>query len=115
MEPPAPSATEALAVLQRELASRRSILHFAHFSVATILGLIGSGTTSKLLWDLHLKPSTEVFILPVALLSGALFIYGFIRYLYGRRALKKELVSFAQLQVLRRQLNLEDPSALLPQ
>lgn len=113
--PPSDSDQEALAALQRELASRVSVLHFAHFAVSTILALIGAGTTAKLIWDLDLKPERSDFVLPVAAFSTACFIYGFVRYLYGRRALRKELVSFAQLQALRRQLNLEDPSALLPQ
>ena len=68
-----------------------------------------------LLGGLDLNPATVVFVIPVAAFSTLCFIYGFIRYLYGRRELKKELVSFAQLQTLRRQLNLDDPSALLPQ
>ncbi len=106
---------ETLAALQRELASRRSVLHFAHSAVSTILGLIAAGTTSKMVWDLSLKPQLEVFIYPVAAFSFVCFVYGFVRYLVGRVALKKELISFAQLQLLRRQLNLDDPSALLPQ
>lgn len=114
MTAPTPGAQEALAELQRELAARQSVLHFAHFAVSTILALIGSGTIAKLFWDLDLKPSTVVYIPPVAGLSGVLFLYGLVRYLLGKRALKKELVSFARLQTLRRELNLEDPSALLP-
>ena len=116
MEIPGSTADkDALAKLQRELASRSSVLHFAHSAVSTILALIAAGTTAKLVWDLDIKPDTEVFVIPVATFSTLCFIYGFIRYLYGRRELKKELVSFAQLQTLRRQLNLDDPSALLPQ
>ena len=108
------SVQAELASLQKELASRRSVLHFAHFAVATILGLIAAGTASKLQWDLHLNPATEVFVLPVAAFSASSLVYALVRYVLGRRELKKELVSFAQLQALRRQLNLEAPSALLP-
>ena len=110
-----PSPQEALAALQSELASRQSVLHFAHFAVSSILALIAAGTVAKLAWDVDIKPEREVFIIPVAVFAGLCFVYGLVRYLYGRRALKKELVSFARLQDLRRQLNLEDPSALLPQ
>lgn len=115
MSDPSPGARDALAALQLELATRRSVVHFAHFAVSTILGLIGSGTVAKLFWDLDLKPATEIFIWPVASLSGALFLYGLVRYVFGKHALKKELVSFERLQALRRELNLEDPSVLLPQ
>ncbi len=114
METPASGQKDALVALQAELASRRSVLHFAHSAVATILALIAAGTTAKLVWDLDLKPATEIFVIPVGLFSVLCFIYGFVRYLYGRRELQKELVSFAQLQTLRRQLNLDDPSSLLP-
>ena len=51
---------------------------------------------------------------PVALLSGCIFIYAAIRYAFGRKALRRELESFAKLQLLRRELNLENPALLLP-
>ena len=110
----APGSQEALAALQRELASRASVLHFAHFAVSSILGLIAAGTTVKLQWDVELKHETAPFFSPVAIFSGVCFVYGLVRYFYGRRALERELVSFAKLQTLLRELNLEDPSALLP-
>ena len=113
--PGSASDKAALAALQRELASRQSVLHFAHSAVSTILALIAAGTTAKMVWDLDIRPESEIFVYPVAAFSAGCFLYGFVRYLFGRAALKKELVSFAQLQALRRQLNLEDPSALLPQ
>ncbi len=113
METPA-SDQVVLAALQRELASRQSVLHFSHCAVATILALIAAGTTAKLIWDLDTEPQTEIFIYPVAAFSTFGFIYAFIRYVYGRKELKRELASFAQLQALRRRMNLEDPSALLP-
>ncbi len=108
------SDQDTLAALQRELASRVSVLHFAHSAVATILALIAAGTTAKMVWDLDRHPETEIFVYPVAAFSMVCFIYGFIRYMWGRKELAKELISFAKLQSLRRQLNLEDPSALLP-
>ena len=115
MEPPAPASdAAALAALQIELASRQSVVHFAHSAVSIILALIAAGTTAKMFWDLDIRPDTEIYIYPVAALSFLLFVYGFVRYVLGRRDLKQELVSFARLQALRRQLNLEDPSALLP-
>ena len=115
MELPAPGAEDALAALQRELASRKSVLHFAHSAVATILALIAAGTVAKMVWDLDIRPDTEIFVYPVAAFCVACFVYGFVRYLVGRRELQKEIASFAQLQTLRKQLNLDDPSALLPQ
>jgi hypothetical protein len=115
METPGTAADrETLAALQRELASRASVLHFAHSAVSTILALIAAGTTAKMTWDLDIHPETEIFVYPVAAFSMLCFIYGFIRYIWGRSELKRELVSFAKLQALRRKLNLEDPSALLP-
>ncbi len=106
---------QTLAELQAVLASRRSILHFAHFTVATVIALIGAGTASKLLWDLTKKPQLEVYVAPVAVVSALLLIYGFVRYLYGRSALKIEMVQFGQLKSLRHKLHLDDPSTLLPQ
>jgi hypothetical protein len=113
LENPASSSTE-LASLQKELASRKSVLHFAHSSVSMVLALIAAGTVAKLLWDVGRYPETELYVVPVAIFSALCFGYAIVRYVLGKRELKKELVSFAQLQVLRRQLNLEDPSALLP-
>lgn len=112
----APTAEQkvALSALQAQLESRRSVLHFAHAAVSIILGLIGSGTVAKIYWDLDIRPDTEFLVLPVALLSASFFVYGAVRYVIGRRVLKVELVRFAELKVLHQQLNLEDPSALLP-
>ena len=112
METRSPGPQEALEALQRELSARQSVLHFAHAAIATILGLISAGAAAKLFWDLTLERAH--LALPVAGLSAALFIYASARYLIGRSALKQELASFAQLQTLRKQLNLEDNSRLLP-
>lgn len=112
METGSPAAQHALEALQRELSARQSILHFAHAAVSSILGLISAGTAAKLAWDL--TPEKINLAPAVAGLSGALFVYGLVRYLFGRRALKQELKSFAQLQSLRQQLELENPSQLLP-
>ena len=105
---------DTLAQLQAELATRQSVLHFAHCAVAVILALIAAGTAGKMTWDFGIRPEVDVFIPAVGVFSGLCFLYGLVRYLFGRRALKKELVSFAQLQALRRQLGLDDPSGLLP-
>lgn len=104
----------ALAALQASLESRRSVLHFAHCAVATILGLISAGAVAKIYWDLDIRPDTEFLVVPVSIFSGLCFAYGLVRYVVGRKLLKVELVQFAQLKTLREQLNLEDPSALLP-
>lgn len=112
METRSPGPQEALEALQRELSARQSVLHFAHAAVSTILALIAAGAAAKLFWDLSLEKA--IYALPVAALSACIFGYAIIRYAIGRRALKRELESFARLQSLRRQLNLENPSLLLP-
>ncbi len=109
-----PDQKAALAALQAKLESRRSTLHFAHSSVSIILALIAAGTVAKIYWDLDIRPDTEILVVPVSILSFVFFVYGTVRYVLGRKVLKDELVQFAELKVLREQLHLEDPSALLP-
>lgn len=103
-----------LATLQASLESRRSVLHFAHCAVSTILALIAAGTVAKIYWDLDIRPDTEFLVVPVSVLSVVFFIYAGIRYVLGHRVLKVELVRFAELKSLREKLRVEDPSALLP-
>ena len=111
----APSNPQAdLAALQASLESRRSVLHFAHCAVSTIVALIAAGTVAKIYWDLDIRPDTEFLVVPVAVLSAACFLYAGVRYVLGRRVLKVELVRFAELKSLREKLRVEDPSALLP-
>ena len=112
METSTPGPQEALEALQRELSARESVLHFAHSAVSGILALIAAGAAAKMFWDLDLDKA--VYAVPVAVLSACTFVYSGVRYLIGRRTLKKELESFARLQSLRRQLNRDDASALLP-
>ncbi len=112
METGTPAPEEALDALQRELSARDSVLQFAHAAIALILALISAGVSAKMFWDLELDK--VVFPVPVAIFSAVAFVYAAVRYLLGRRALKKELVSFAQLQTLRRQLNRDDASLMLP-
>jgi hypothetical protein len=103
---------EALEALQRELSARESVLHFAHAAVSTILALIAAGTSAKMYWDL--TGERTIYAAPVLGFASVCFVYGAIRYLIGRRVLKRELESFAKLQSLRRQLGRDDTSKLLP-
>jgi hypothetical protein len=120
VETRSPAPKQALEALQRELSARQSVLHFAHAAVTSILAVIGAGAAAKMVWDLTRDQVTEAgeagrpWVVPVSILSAGLLVYAVVRYLMGRRALKRELASFAELQSLRRELKLEDPSQLLP-
>ncbi len=107
------SSRAELDTLQARLASRASITHFAHASVALLLGLIASGAAGKAFWDL-MKRDMSDYAVPIMALAALLFAYGGVRYVLGRRALAVELVDFDQLKILRSSLRLDDPSALLP-
>ena len=102
---------EQLERLQEALSTRQSILHFAHAGVSSIVALILGGATAKLFWDSTRAP--YVGWLGLALTLG-LVIYGVSRYRKGRTVLADELVRYESMMELRRQLRLDEPSALLP-
>lgn len=98
--------------LLSRLAARRSTTHFAHAAVSLLSGLIFSGAAGKLYWD-----TEELYLWAVAgfaALGLALVAYSMTRWVLGRRALAWELGEFEKLKALRRELRLDDPSALLP-
>ena len=115
MTPDATTESEArrqLELLQGELAERVSTLHFAHAAIALVLALIAAGGTGKLFWDL---PAGKLHLgIPAVLFTLLLVAYSLVRYLRGRKVLGVELQRFEALKALRRTLNLDNPSALLP-
>jgi hypothetical protein len=99
--------------LQSELASRKSITHFAHSAVSFMVSLILAGTSGKLFWDL--EEEKQIWAWLVGAVAVAVGGYALTRYLTGRKLLAVELERFEALKALRRTLKLDDPSALLPQ
>jgi hypothetical protein len=97
--------------LQERLATRHSILHFAHAGVSVIVALIFGGAAAKLFWDSAKVPVLGFVATAVAL---GLLIYGLVRYSKGRRELAEELKRYGDLLELRRRLQLDNPSKLLP-
>jgi hypothetical protein len=104
-------ARQELERLQKELEARESTLHFAHAGVSLLFAFILAAAAVKLFWD-----SIRVPILGfvAAFCSLGLLCYSLYRYLRGQRALKWELQRYEHLRSLRRSLNIDDPSALLP-
>ncbi len=98
--------------LQKKLEARQSTMHFAHSGIALLAAVILAGVAAKLFWD-SLQP--PVLGIASAVLSAALVFYGTYRYVTGSRFLKEELRNYELLRALRRSLNIDDPSALLPQ
>ncbi|WP_224249895.1 hypothetical protein [Hyalangium gracile] len=97
--------------LQESVATRQSILHFAHSSVSFLAALIFSGAAAKLFWDSAKVPYVAFgAVALVVLLLG----YCLAHYLKGRRALAEELKRYGDMLELRRRLHLDNPSALLP-
>jgi hypothetical protein len=97
--------------LQERLSARESTTHFAHAGVSTIAALLIGGAAGKLFYDsLH----TPVLAWGVTLLSLGLLMYAFRNYRAGRKVLTVELKGYETMLELRRQLRLDDPSALLP-
>lgn len=89
-----------------------STLHYAHAAVSFVFGgmmLAAAAVVSRSPGDV--PPALD-------LLSGAaglgLWGYALVRGALGRRAQVREQERFEVLKALRRELNLEDPSALLP-
>jgi hypothetical protein len=97
--------------LQESLATRQSILHFAHTGVSFIVALILAGAAAKLFWDSAKVPKLAFVVTALAL---GLVSYGVVRYRKGRRELAEELKRYGDMLELRRRLNLDNPSALLP-
>ena len=101
-----------LELLQAQLSSRKSIFHFAHSAISMVLALILAGAAAKLFWEVGSK--MFVFAIPVGAAAISLGTYSTVRYLVGKNRLQTELARFADLKRLRRALNVDDPSALLP-
>ena len=97
--------------LQASLATRQSILHFAHAGVSFLVALILSGAAAKLFWDSTKVPYLSFGIVVVVL---GLVSYSGVNYRKGRRELAEELKQYGDLLELRRQLHLDNPSKLLP-
>ena len=98
--------------LQQKLEARQSTMHFAHSGIAFLAAVILAGVAAKLFWDALRPPLLGI---TAAVLSAALVLYGAYRYVTGSRFLKEELRNYEMLRALRRSLNIDDPSALLPQ
>jgi hypothetical protein len=111
LNPETLSPHEQLEKLQAELASRRSIVHFAHTGVSTVWALIIAGAATKLFID-SLRTPWLAYIAAAA--AFGLLVYAAVHFRRGRVALKDELARFETLKALRQQLKLDDPSALLP-
>ncbi|MBF5044006.1 hypothetical protein FGE12_16530 [Aggregicoccus sp. 17bor-14] len=97
--------------LQAGLASRKSIRHYAHAAVSTVVALIVTGAAIKLFRDSAKVPYLGYVAAAMAL---GLFTYALVQGLKGRRHMADELERFASLEALRRALHLDDPSQLLP-
>jgi hypothetical protein len=97
--------------LERQLATRDSILHFAHAGVSMVGALILAGAAAKLFWDSHRTP---VLGWGAAILAVSGAVYCVQRYRKGQRALRTEMAQFESMKSLRRAMGLDDPSALLP-
>jgi hypothetical protein len=97
--------------LQERLATRQSILHFAHAGVSILVALIFAGAAAKLFWDSVRVPLAAF---GASGLSLGLMFYGVLNFTKGRRLLAEELKQYNDLLELRRRLRLDNPSALLP-
>jgi hypothetical protein len=97
--------------LQAGLATRQSILLFAHSGVSFLVALILAGAAAKLFWDSSRVPFVAFGVTAVVL---GLVSYALVRYRQGRRELADELKRYGDLLELRRRLHLDNPSTLLP-
>jgi hypothetical protein len=79
--------------------------------VSTIAALLIGGAAGKLFHD---SLRTPFLAWGAAALSLALLVYAFRHYRLGRKVLVEELKGYEAMMALRRQLKLDDPSALLP-
>jgi hypothetical protein len=76
-----------------------------------IVALIFGGAAAKLFWDSSKVPVLGFAATVVAL---GLLIYSLVRYTKGHRELAEELKRYGDLLELRRRLQLDNPSTLLP-
>lgn len=104
---------ERLERLQGELATRRSTTYFARGAVTLMIGLIVSGAGAKLHHD-AIERTGELLGYGVLGLAGLFVLYALSQFFLGRAVLKTELTRLEELQRLRRELKLDDPSSLLP-
>lgn len=97
--------------IQEELSIRRSTSFFARAGISFVGAFMFAGTAIKLLWD-----SSRISYLGIgsAFIFIALAWYGFFQYRAGKRWAQEEEMKYVRLLSLRRELSLEDPSALLP-
>ncbi|HEY8212323.1 MAG TPA: hypothetical protein VIG99_32795 [Myxococcaceae bacterium] len=100
--------------LQAQIATRASITHLARGAVSTIFALMIYGMAGLFEWGKDNVFNAAPYALPVAVAASALMIFALSRFWLGYRAHLREVVLFAELQSLRRELKLEDPSMLLP-
>ena len=106
-----PSARAELERLQSELADRRSIVHFARAAVAVTASLILACAAAKLFWDSAKVPYLGFVATGLALAAA---FYSLAQHRRAKRLHAQENERFQTLQALRRTLQLDDPSALLP-
>lgn len=104
-------ARQELERLQKELEARESTMHFAHAGVSFLFALMLAAAAVKLFWDSIRLP---ILGFVAALCSVGLLTYSAFRYLRGQRVLRWEMQRYEHLRSLRRSLNIDDPSALLP-
>lgn len=104
-------ARQELERLQKELEARESTLHFAHAGVSFLFAVMLAAAALKLFWDSIRLP---ILGIAAAVCSAGLLAYAMFRYRRGQRRLKWELQRYEHLRSLRRSLNMDDPSALLP-
>jgi tellurite resistance protein TehA-like permease len=89
-----------------------STLHYAHAAVSFIFG--GMALAAAALMEQGSGEIQQRAGILVAVAGLGLWAYSLVRVALGRRAQVREQERFEVLKALRRELNLEDPSALLP-
>jgi len=98
--------------LQAQIATRVSITHLARGAVITIFSLMIYGLAALFEWGK--TPRLMPYAPAVAGVASLLMLVALSCFWLGYRAHLREVVLFAELLSLRRELKLEDPSALLP-
>ena len=112
--PPPDERRSELDRLQAQIATRTSIVHLAHGAVSTIFSLMIFGLAALFEWGKENMADLTPYAPAAAAAAAAVMLYAISRYVLGYRAHLREVVIFEELQSLRRELKLEDPSALLP-
>ncbi len=103
---------DAYVALQAQLSTRRSIRHFAHAAIASLIAFTAIATSAKLHLDFGYEiPAYPYAALGLGVLAGS---YSLVCGVLGWVAHRREREQFRLLQEMRRELNLDDPSALLP-